>query len=112
MKGWFPTLVLIAALVTAFALSWRTRPAPEEQITEVPERLTPLVEPAKKAPPVPLPPTFGEYPCASNDCADDKAGYRWAENNAITDADSCTGTTEGFIEGCRVYARQHDAKLD
>lgn len=49
---------------------------------------------------------FGGYPCSSHDCAEDKAGYRWAVRNGISDPDDCTGNTGGFIDGCRVYARQ------
>lgn len=53
---------------------------------------------------------FGGYPCRA-DCADDKAGYAWAKNNAVTDPDDCTGKTGAFIEGCRVYARQQIADV-
>lgn len=49
---------------------------------------------------------FGGYPCSSDDCGEDWAGYRWAERNAVADPDDCTGKTASFIEGCRVYARQ------
>lgn len=61
--------------------------------------------------PKPLP-TFGGYPCHTDDCAEDKAGYRWAEENGITNPDSCTGKTGAFIEGCRVYARRRSARAD
>ena len=49
---------------------------------------------------------FGGYPCRDEQCSEDWAGYRWAQQNAIADADDCTGKTGSFIEGCRVYARQ------
>jgi hypothetical protein len=52
---------------------------------------------------------FGEYPC-QGDCAADKAGYRWAAQNRISDPDDCTGDTAPFIEGCRVYAEQQAAR--
>jgi hypothetical protein len=63
------------------------------------------------APPKPqqTPMTFGEYPC-QGDCAADKAGYRWAAQNRISDPDDCTGDTAAFIEGCRVYAERQAAK--
>ncbi len=61
-------------------------------------------EPPAKAP-APRP-TFGGYPCPSGDCSQDKAGFRWAEENGIVDADDCIGDSGAFIEGCRVYAQQ------
>jgi hypothetical protein len=62
----------------------------------------PVPEPAA-APSTPRP-TFHGYPC-EGDCSEDEAGYRWAEKNQIADPDNCTGSTAGFIEGCRAYAR-------
>ena len=53
---------------------------------------------------------FGGYPCAGEDCAQDKAGYEWAQAHGIADPDDCTGKTGPFIEGCRVYARQEKAR--
>ncbi len=55
------------------------------------------------------PATFGRYPCATTDCAEDKAGYRWAQQHGVTDPDSCTGNSGNFIEGCRVYATGRSA---
>ncbi len=49
---------------------------------------------------------FGGYPCQSDDCREDWAGYRWAESKGVADPDDCAGKTAAFIEGCRVYARQ------
>ena len=53
---------------------------------------------------------FGGYPCTGEDCAQDRAGYRWAQTHGIADPDDCTGKTGPFIEGCRVYARQQKAR--
>lgn len=53
---------------------------------------------------------FGGYPCRSDDCSEDWAGYRWADANGIADPDDCTGKSGFFIEGCRVYARQKKAR--
>ena len=66
-------------------------------------------EPAATAQQPAVPARFGPYPCAKNDCAEDKAGYRWAQTHGVTDPDSCTGNSGDFIEGCRVYAVSHSA---
>jgi hypothetical protein len=55
------------------------------------------------------PARFGRYPCATSDCAEDKAGYHWAQEHGVTDPDSCTGNSGAFIEGCRVYAARRSA---
>lgn len=44
-------------------------------------------------------PTFRGYPCTS-DCSGHEAGYEWAEDNGISDADDCDGNSQSFIEGC------------
>ena len=70
---------------------------------------TPRIARRKSAPPAQAPaplPAFGGYPCISSDCSEDKAGFRWAEDNAIADPDDCTGKTAAFIEGCRVFAQR------
>ncbi len=113
MKSWFPVALIAAALLYAFSF----RPDPRQQPVELPKGAVPLENnrtiPYDKPPPPPQVskpiPKFGGYPC-SGDCTDDKAGYRWAEQNGITDPDSCTGNTGEFIEGCRVYARQHTTR--
>ena len=114
MKGGFSTVLLLIVLVAAFAYSWRGQQPGAAPVTEIPaRRIAPPVQPKVAAPAkevAPLP-TFGGYPCVTSDCAEDKAGFKWAEKNVISDPDSCTGTTAAFIEGCRVYARQHDGKL-
>jgi len=46
---------------------------------------------------------FDGYPCLSGSCAEHRAGYNWARNKRITDADYCDGKSEAFIEGCRAY---------
>jgi hypothetical protein len=55
-------------------------------------------------------PAFGEdfegYPCTV-DCSGHEAGYAWAEENAITDPDDCSGKSRSFVEGCRAYADEH-----
>jgi hypothetical protein len=108
MKGGFLTAVLLAGLLAAFAGSrHKPEPAPASP-ARVAARTKPRAPAAAKAS---APVTFGGYPCSSGDCAEDKAGFRWAEQNAIRDPDSCSGRSPEFIEGCRVYARRHDPKL-
>ena len=112
MKNWFTWALVVAAVLYVLSL----QRSPEQQPVDLPRvpvplennRTIPYDKPA--APPQALKPTlkFGGYPC-SGDCSDDKAGYRWAEQNGITDPDSCTGNTGAFIDGCRVYARERAA---
>ena len=71
------------------------------------DRTVPYDQPGPKPAAVSPGAQFGGYPCSTPECADDKAGYRWAEQHGITDPDSCTGSSATFIEGCRVYARRH-----
>ena len=118
MKNWVPFILIMVSLIYAFSY----RADPRQQVVELPGGAVPLENnrtipydkpPSPLAPkatePAPAPaPTFGGYRCIG-DCADDKAGFRWAEQNGITDPDSCTGNTGSFIEGCRVYARQRAA---
>lgn len=49
--------------------------------------------------------TFHGYACTGN-CSGHKAGYSWAERNAITDPDDCGGNSQSFIEGCRAYSEE------
>jgi len=111
LKSGFPLIVVVAALL--HLLPFRSDPG--QQPVELSAGETPLENnrtiPYEKIP-APRKPTpaqkFGGYPCIG-DCSNDKAGYRWARQNGITDPDSCTGNTGAFIEGCRVYARQRIA---
>jgi hypothetical protein len=113
MKGLFGTVVLLAALVAAFAFSWRHGPLWEAQPAQAasapvePPAHRKAPQPARKTVPSSSSYTFGGYPCASSDCAEDAAGFHWAERNVIVDPDSCTGITAEFIEGCRVYVERH-----
>jgi hypothetical protein len=42
--------------------------------------------------------------CTTEDCLGFRAGYEWAENNGITSADVCAGSSKSFVEGCELYA--------
>ena len=104
--------LMIAGLLYALSFLF----TPQQRPVELPSGSVPLQDnrtiPYDQAVPPPQAskpaPTFGGYPCIG-DCSEDKAGYRWAEQNGITDPDACTGNTGAFIEGCRVYARQRAA---
>jgi len=51
--------------------------------------------------------TFGEDGCTV-DCSGHEAGYDWAADNVITDADQCGGNSWSFIEGCQTYAEEQE----
>lgn len=51
--------------------------------------------------------SFNGYPCTS-DCSGHEAGYNWAEENGISDADDCGGNSESFIEGCQSYVEENE----
>lgn len=38
-----------------------------------------------------------------DDCSGHKAGYEWAEENAINDESDCDGNSDSFNEGCINY---------
>ena len=114
MKNWIPLLILLAALAYASVRAPDEMQKPvqlsaNEMQAENSRDVSNEKQAPKKTAPKPIA-KFGGYPC-STDCSDDKAGYAWAQKNGITDPDSCTGTTGGFIEGCRVYARKRGGVL-
>lgn len=45
----------------------------------------------------------GSYAC-TDDCSGHDAGYQWAQDNEIEDAEDCGGNSASFIEGCEAYA--------
>lgn len=49
---------------------------------------------------------FHGYEC-TEDCSGHEAGYQWAADNGVTDADSCGGNSQSFIEGCQAYAEEN-----
>lgn len=53
---------------------------------------------------------FNGYRCTV-DCSGHEAGYDWAEDHGITDAEDCDGNSESFIEGCRSYAEEQESNL-
>jgi len=58
----------------------------------------------------PLPTFSGEnfhgLPC-TDDCSGHEAGYAWAEENEITDPDTCDGNSNSFVEGCIAWAEEN-----
>lgn len=52
--------------------------------------------------------TFNGFGCLDQ-CQGHKAGWRWADDNAIGDPIDCHGESWSFIEGCVVYAVEHRA---
>lgn len=55
--------------------------------------------------------SFHDYPC-TEDCSGHEAGYQWAEENGIEDADDCGGKSNSFIEGCEVYVEENYGDTD
>ncbi len=49
---------------------------------------------------------FHGYRCTL-DCSGHEAGYRWAEEHGIDDADDCGGNSHSFIEGCQAWAEEN-----
>lgn len=45
------------------------------------------------------------HPCTS-DCSGREAGYRWAEERGLDDANDCGGESASFVEGCRAFVEE------
>lgn len=56
---------------------------------------------------------FGGYEC-TDDCSGHAAGYRWAEENSITDPSRCPlrGNRVSFYEGCLAYTEDPSRGAD
>ena len=58
------------------------------------------------------PRTFGGYDC-TEDCSGHKAGYDWAEDKQIEDADDCpSGHGGSFHDGCQAYTEDSHRESD
>lgn len=44
----------------------------------------------------------------TEDCSGHDAGYKWAEENEVTDAGDCGGNSQSFVEGCEAYAEAYE----
>lgn len=53
---------------------------------------------------------FHGYDC-TDDCSGHEAGYEWAEEKGIDDADDCGGNSQSFIEGCIAWAEEHGSAV-
>jgi hypothetical protein len=51
--------------------------------------------------------SFLGYACRDDRCNAHKAGFDWAERNAVVDARACTARNDpGFAEGCRAFVEE------
>ncbi len=93
----------------------RTTPVVPVQVTQS-SVTTPTPDPPEQLPKAPrrlFGPSYHEpngmkfhgYDCTV-DCSGHEAGYEWAEQEGITDPESCDGSSNSFIEGCRAYAEE------
>lgn len=55
--------------------------------------------------------TFGGNDC-TEDCSGHKAGYKWAEDNDISDPADCNGNSQSFSEGCETYTEDQQRGAD
>lgn len=78
-------------------------PYPDAQAR--PASWTPLSEDASMPEMIVARATFMGNPCPQSDCAEALAGYRWAEENAITEPARCEVLSGEFVTGCRLFAR-------
>jgi hypothetical protein len=53
--------------------------------------------------------TFNAYEC-TQDCSGHEAGYVWAEENDIDDADDCSTASNSFDEGCQSFVEEQAAE--
>jgi len=54
------------------------------------------------------PKTFHDTPC-TKDCGGHKAGYEWAQKKKVTKPEQCGGKSKSFVEGCRIWVKEHQA---
>ncbi|WP_153008057.1 hypothetical protein [Sphingomonas yabuuchiae] len=47
----------------------------------------------------------------TGDCEGHDAGFEWAKENGYTDASSCSGDSQSFIEGCEAYAAAFERQV-
>jgi hypothetical protein len=100
--------VIGAAALGAFALSGHKAGADDPSASVSPTSATGTVVPegdgstSVAAAVGPYEAEHGDADC-TQDCSGHEAGYKWAEENDISDEDDCTGNSESFIEGCKAY---------
>lgn len=47
----------------------------------------------------------------TGDCGGHDAGFQWAKENGYTDASSCSGDSQSFIEGCEAYGAAFEREV-
>lgn len=47
----------------------------------------------------------------TGDCEGHDAGFQWAKENGYTDASSCSGDSQSFIEGCEAYGAAFERQV-
>lgn len=47
----------------------------------------------------------------TGDCEGHDAGFQWAKENGYTDAWSCSGDSQSFIEGCEAYGAAFERQV-
>lgn len=118
-----PLVAVLVAALLAFAM-WiyePPKPKPSEISVEDMELLIrssadPLYQlpsaptPSKEVDTLLAPPNTSWSRGCTDDCSGHDAGYEWAEEHDITDADDCTGNSQSFIEGCEERVEDHLAE--
>ena len=67
---------------------------------------TSLMRPRQMPPLAPDFPLIFHGDSCTDDCSGHEAGYRWAQEQGITDPGDCGGNSQSFEEGCRAYAEE------
>jgi len=113
MRGILIAGGIAAALILLAATASRSDPdVTASRISSPLPTIVPSLRPITPTPyyrvpqPLPAPFYFYGYPC-TEDCSGHEAGYEWAEENGVTDADDCGGNSDSFIEGCQAYVEEN-----
>jgi len=53
----------------------------------------------------------GDTSRCTQDCSGHDAGFRWAQENVVTDASDCSGSAS-FADGCEAYVEELDSRVD
>lgn len=54
---------------------------------------------------------FGGNEC-TEDCTGHAAGFRWAEENSVSDPSDCNGNSNSFDEGCQTFVDEPSRGAD
>ena len=105
-------ILILAGLTYLVTRPTQTKSDPPAAVYSSPSDQTPLPEPDAPR----EQPTFHGDPCTS-DCSGHEAGYNWAEEHLIDDADDCdtagdNSNSPSFAEGCRDYVEENAPSKD